>query len=189
MVSYTCNCYFNSLLPSGNKHTQKEKQNNAFSWPCYVSHYPMLFFQISLKTRLHPCYSESLLETQNLRPSAQPVHFPQDPQATNSNVRNSGLHWVCFYMTSTWFILLNLSLNLLSREGNSNPLQYSCLRNSMDGEAWWAAVYGVAQSRTWLMRLSSSSNLPSLCLHFGDTSLQTETALKLETSSGHCIRL
>ena len=92
MVSYTYNCYFNSLLPSGYKHTQKEKQNTAFSQSCSVLHYAMLLFQISLKARLHPCYSESLLETQNLRPPAQQVHFPQGPQATNSNVRNSGLH-------------------------------------------------------------------------------------------------
>ena len=32
--------------------------------------------------------------------------------------------------------------------GHGNPLQYSCLENPRDGEAWWAAVYGVAQSRT-----------------------------------------
>ena len=42
-------------------------------------------------------------------------------------------------------------------EGNGTPLQYSCLENPMDGGAWWAAVYGVAQSRTRLKRLSSSS--------------------------------
>ena len=35
-----------------------------------------------------------------------------------------------------------------SGEGNGNPLQYSCLENPMDGGAWWAAIYGVAQSRT-----------------------------------------
>ena len=35
-----------------------------------------------------------------------------------------------------------------SGEGYGNPLQYSCLENSMDGGAWWAAIYGVAQSRT-----------------------------------------
>ena len=33
-------------------------------------------------------------------------------------------------------------------EGNGNPLQRSCLENPRDGEAWWAAIYGVAQSRT-----------------------------------------
>ena len=42
-------------------------------------------------------------------------------------------------------------------EGNGNPLQCSCLENPRDGGAWWAAVYGVAQSRTQLKRLSSSS--------------------------------
>ena len=34
--------------------------------------------------------------------------------------------------------------------GHGNPFQYSCLENPMDREAWWAAVYGVAQSRTQL---------------------------------------
>ena len=35
-------------------------------------------------------------------------------------------------------------------EGNGNPLQYSCLENSMDGGAWWATVHRVAKSQTWL---------------------------------------
>ena len=35
-------------------------------------------------------------------------------------------------------------------EGNGNPFQYSCLENPMDGGAWWAAVHGVAESRTRL---------------------------------------
>ena len=43
-------------------------------------------------------------------------------------------------------------------EGNGNPLQCSCLENPRDGGAWWAAIYGVAQSWTRLMRLSSSSS-------------------------------
>ena len=43
------------------------------------------------------------------------------------------------------------------REGNGNPLQCSCLENPRDVEAWWAAVYGVAQSWIRLKRLSSSS--------------------------------
>ena len=42
-------------------------------------------------------------------------------------------------------------------EGNGNPLQCSCLESPRDGGAWWAAVYGVAQSRRQLKRLSSSS--------------------------------
>ena len=46
-------------------------------------------------------------------------------------------------------------------EGNGNPLQCSCLENPRDGGAWWAAVYGVAQSWTRLERLSSSSSSSS----------------------------
>ena len=42
----------------------------------------------------------------------------------------------------------------LGGEGNGNPLQCSCLDNPMDRGAWWAAVYGVAESRTRLKRLS-----------------------------------
>ena len=43
-------------------------------------------------------------------------------------------------------------------EGNGNPLQCSCLENPRDGRAWWAAIYGVTQSRTRLKRLCSSSS-------------------------------
>ena len=41
-------------------------------------------------------------------------------------------------------------------EGNSTPLQYSCLENSMDGGAWWATVHGVAKSRTRLSGFTHS---------------------------------
>ena len=46
-------------------------------------------------------------------------------------------------------------------EGNGNPLQCSCPENPRDGGAWWAAIYGVSQNRTWLKRLSSSSSSSS----------------------------
>ena len=55
-------------------------------------------------------------------------------------------------------------------EGNGNPLQCSCLENPRDGGAWWAAIYGVAQSWTWLKWFNSSSNSSSssmqLCQYF-----------------------
>ena len=51
----------------------------------------------------------------------------------------------------------SLSLSRIG-EGNGNPLQRPCLENPRDGGAWWAAVSGVAQSRTRLKRLSSSSS-------------------------------
>ena len=51
-------------------------------------------------------------------------------------------------------------------EGNGNPLQCFCLENPRDGGAWWAAVYGVAQSRTQLKRLSSSSSVLKIIGNF-----------------------
>ena len=47
-------------------------------------------------------------------------------------------------------------------EGNGNPLQCSCLENPRDGRAWWAAIYGVAQSQTRLKWVGSSSSIKLL---------------------------
>ena len=55
-------------------------------------------------------------------------------------------------------------------EGNGNPLQCSCLENPRDRGAWWAAVYGIAQSQTRLKRLSSSS---SICAWYHAQGLHT----------------
>ena len=46
-------------------------------------------------------------------------------------------------------------------EGNGNPLQYACLGNPMDGGAWWAAVHGVAKSRTRLSDWTELMNADS----------------------------
>ena len=56
-----------------------------------------------------------------------------------------------------WVTSLSLFLSCIG-EGNGDPLLCSCLENPRGGGAWWAAVYGVAQSRTRLKRLSSSSS-------------------------------
>ena len=61
-------------------------------------------------------------------------------------------------------------------EGNGNPLQRSCLENLRDGGAWWAAVYGVAQSRTRLKRLSSSSSILTTAAMGPTLSGMTETS-------------
>jgi len=73
--------------------------------------------------------------------------------------------WTGWFVRGRWMsYMYSWSLNLWSSlssavgEGNGNPLQCSCLENPRDGGAWWAAVYGVAQSRTWLKQLSSSSS-------------------------------
>ena len=64
--------------------------------------------------------------------------------------------WGRWGLDTTEQLHFHFSLSCIG-EGNGNPLQCSCLENPRDGGAWWAAVYGVAQSRTWLKWLSSSS--------------------------------
>ena len=82
-------------------------------------------------------------------------HCSCDPLGQNSSVAP----WSIFENTfsNTAFILVFLSQRGLGGirrrvigEGNSNPLQYSCLENPMDGGAWWAAVHGVSKSGTRL---------------------------------------
>ena len=63
-------------------------------------------------------------------------------------------------------------MELFYGEGNGNPLWCSCLESPGDSGARWAAVYGVAQSRTRLKRLSSSSSSRTMlififCMDFG----------------------
>ena len=48
------------------------------------------------------------------------------------------------------YIIAGVIFIIARGEGNGNPLQCSCLENPRDGEAWWASVYGVAQSWTRL---------------------------------------
>ena len=78
--------------------------------------------------------------------------------------------WGCQELVTTERLHFHFSLSCTG-EGNGNPLQCSCLENPRDGGAWWAAVYGVAQSRTRLKRLSSSSSRTERS--FVDDSLET----------------
>ena len=65
--------------------------------------------------------------------------------------------WGCEESDTTEQLHFHFSLSCIG-EGNGNPLQCFCLENPRDGGAWWAAIYGVPQSRTWLKWLSSSSS-------------------------------
>ena len=83
------------------------------------------------------------------------------------------LFWLCLVL---WVNHLGMSLSFIHRfkgfvslapslgEGNGTPLRFSCLENPRDGGAWWAAIYGVTQSRTGLMRLSSGALLRVISL-------------------------
>ena len=84
-----------------------------------------------------------------------PVPLPRKSQGRGSLVGCSPLGLLESDMTER--LHFHFSLSCIG-EGNGNPLQCSCLENPRDGGAWWAAIYGVAQSRTRLKRLSSSSS-------------------------------
>ena len=90
--------------------------------------------------------------------------WPNPEQKTNPTSSKASFSWESF--TENPFLCAKIypciiidckkekktmeNLNKKGFKGNGNPLQYSCLENPMDGGAWWAAVYGVAQSWTWL---------------------------------------
>ena len=83
-----------------------------------------------------------------------PVFLPGESQGWGSLVGYSPFGRYESDATERLHFHFSLSHN---GEGNGNPLQRSCLENPRDRGAWWAAVYGVAQSGTRLKRLSSSS--------------------------------
>ena len=66
--------------------------------------------------------------------------------------------WGHYELDTTEGLHFHFSLSCIGG-GNGNPLQYSCLESPRDRGAWWAAVYGVAQGRTRLKRLSSRSSI------------------------------
>ena len=86
----------------------------------------------------------NLKQNNKLKRASQAALMVKNPPANASKGRNVGL-------IPGW--------GRSPGEGHSNPLQYSCMENPIDKGAWWASVYGVAQSRTQLKRLSSSSSI------------------------------
>ena len=88
-----------------------------------------------------------------------PVFLPAKSQGQGSLVGCS--LWGRAESDMTEWLHFHFSLSFIG-EGNGNPLLCSCLENPRDRGAWWAAVYGVAQSRTRLKRLSSSSSSTEL---------------------------
>ena len=91
-----------------------------------------------------------------------PGFLPEESQGLGSLVGCSP--WGCEESDMTEPLHFYFSLSCIG-EGNGNPLQCSCLETPRDGGAWWAAVYGVTQSRTQLKRLSSSSST-QVCFYF-----------------------
>ena len=112
----------------------------------------------SLGVRHHRATSLSLFTFMHWRRKWQPtpVFLPGECQGRGSLV---GCRLWGHRVGLDWSDLAPAAADVYIGEGNGNPLQCSCLENPRDGGAWWAAVYGVAQSRTRLTRLSSSSKV------------------------------
>ena len=87
-----------------------------------------------------------------------PVFLPGESQGRGSLL--GCCLWGCTESDTTERLRFHFSLSRIG-EGNGHPLPCSCLENPRDGGAWWAAVYGVAQSLTRLKRLSSNSSSSS----------------------------
>ena len=94
------------------------------------------------------------------RPECHPEkfwhHYISWGQRRGRQGMDGGLYapeWLVLYLRESILCIYSIG------EENGNPLPCSCLESPRDGGAWWAAVYGVAQSQTRLKRLSSSSSI------------------------------
>ena len=105
-----------------------------------------------------------------------PVLLPRKSHGRRSLVGCSP--WGREESDTTEHLHFHFSLSCIG-EGNGNPLQCSCLENPRDGKAWWAAVYGVAQSRTRLKRFSSSSSSSRSPYQHAEARTQLNSLLKL----------
>ena len=108
------------------------------SW-CFVLRFVMRGGRVGWRRQWHPT----------------PVHLSGKSHGWRSLVGCSP--WGHEESDMTAWLHFHFSLSCIG-EGNGSPLQCSCLENPRDGGAWWVAVYGVAQSRTRLKQLSSSSS-------------------------------
>ena len=132
---------------------------SAFSWQNSISVCPASFCTPRPNLPVTPGISRR----RQWQPT--PVLLPGKSHGWRSLVGCSP--WGCEELDMTERFHFPFSLSCIG-EGNGDPLQCSCLENPRDGGAWWAAVYGVAQSRTQLKRLSNSSSqifLDYLLLH------------------------
>ena len=114
----------------------------------------------------HPCLAQGLAYKRHtiLLPHYPPQRRQWQPTPVLLPGKSHGRRslegcspWGRWESDTTEQLHFHFSLSCIG-EGNGNPLQYSCLENPRDRGAWWAAVYGVAQRRTRLKRLSSSSS-------------------------------
>ena len=122
-----------AVIPHMLQCQNQDIDNNTTNW--FYSYFP----SFTGRRRWHPT----------------PVLLPGKPHGQRSLVGCSP--WGCKESDMTEQLHFHFSLSCTG-EGNGNPLQCSCLENPRDGGAWWAAICRIAQSRTRLTGLSSSSS-------------------------------
>ena len=158
-----------SLRPNGLQHTRLPYPSptpGVYSNSCPLSqwcHPTISFSVIPLSSCLQSFpasgsfqMSQFFIQRRQWQPT--PVLLPGKSHGWRSLVGCSP--WGCEESDTTVQLLFHFSLSCVG-EGDGNPFQCSCLENPRDGGAWWAAVYGVAQSQTRLKLLSSSSSSSS----------------------------
>ena len=129
----------------------------VWAFPCEASRRTSIVILISWRCPLLLQDVSSFNWRRRWQPT--PVLLPGKSHGRRSLVSCSP--WGCEESETTEWLHFHFSLSCTG-EGNGNPFQSSCLENPRDGGAWWAAVYGVAQSRTRLKWLGSSILLHSL---------------------------
>ena len=134
--------------------------NPSLAWNLW---FPLLLFFLLYFSPLLPLSNQRNFRRRQWHPT--PELLPGKSHGRRSLVGCSP--WGRWGSDTTEQLHFHFSLSCIG-EGNGNPLQCSCLENPRDGGAWWAAVYGVAQSQTRLKRLSSSSREISLLKDSGD---------------------
>ena len=123
-----------------------KKLDSTYEW------YYVIFFLLWF-TSFNMTISSTIHQRRQWHPT--PVLLPGKSHGQRSLV--GCRPWGCEESDTTELLHFHFSLSHIE-EGNGKPLQYSCLENPMDGGAWWAAIYGVAQSWTRLKQLRCSSS-------------------------------
>ena len=146
-----------------------EKRMTAFVSP--LAFFPVRFPDMCMIVDLHIFLVLGAGDSSLLSFYDCPVPWVEKAMAPRSNTLAWRIPWMeepgrlksmgSQRVDTTEWLHFHFSLSCIG-EGNGNPLQCSCLENARDEGAWWAAIYGVAQSRTQLKWLSSSSSSVSI---------------------------
>ena len=148
------------LVISFDSHNPERKEQISFSFSCALSLSCVRLFATAWTVARQALLSMGILQGRRLEwvamSSSRGSSQPRDWTRVSHIARGFFTIWATkeahfhFRHEETEANSIYLSLYPRYGEGNGTPLQYSCLENPMDREAWWAAVHGVAKSRTRL---------------------------------------